>query len=85
MFNPALIKPVIGFAVGLCTSRVVGQAVRNAVPATTRLEKIQVFVAAGALGSMAAGVANKQAVDDIETVEEFVKGITQGFKQEEEK
>lgn len=85
MFNPALIKPAIGFVTGLCTSRVVGQVIRSNVTTTTRLQKIEVLVATTALGSLAGSAASNAVLSEIESVEDAVKGFKDALKSEQEK
>jgi len=73
MFNPALIKPVLGFTVGVCTSSTVSRLVKTVVPATTNLQKVQVTVAAIGLGSAAGGAASRQIIRDVEEIESAVR------------
>lgn len=83
MFNPALIKPVIGFVVGVCTSRTVSQLVRANVATPTTLSKVQVLVAAGALGSVAGTAASQAVLNDFEEAEKLAKMVKEQLKEKE--
>lgn len=83
MFNPALLKPAAGFIVSVCTSRVVGEVIRNNTTQVTTLQKVQAMVAGGALGSIAGAAAKQALYDEIESVEEIVKGFKEAKNQQE--
>lgn len=83
MFNPALIKPAAGFIASVCTSRVIGKIIATQVQPATTLAKIECAIAGGSLG-MIAGAAVKSAVyEEIESVEEIVKGFKEAKNQQE--
>ena len=84
MFNPALVKPLIGIVVSSSTSRVVGSIIRNNLTATTRLQQVQLAIGAGSLGMIAGSAASKAVIDEIESIESIVQGFKEAKKEQEQ-
>lgn len=75
MINPALIKPTVTFAVGLCSSRVAGRIVRANVTSVTTLQKVEVAVAAYGIGAAVGSAASYAVEQELAQAEELLKTV----------
>jgi uncharacterized membrane protein YjjB (DUF3815 family) len=84
MFNPALIKPIIGLVASHSAARVTSTLIRANLPAqVTTYQKVTAVVGTLAIGSAVGSVASKALLDDIEKVEEAVKGYKEAQQEKE--
>lgn len=75
MIPIAAVKLATGIVVSSCTGSVVKGVIRNNIVATTRLQKVQVFVGTAALAGLAGNAAAKAVDENIDQVAEIVAGL----------
>jgi hypothetical protein len=82
MFNPALAKIGVNLVVSSCTGKVVSHVIRANITPATRLQKVQYAIGTMALSGAAGSIAANAVMDDIENVENFVKGLKEAPESE---